>query len=443
MADATPSTPPAVFRNSSALPFESKLSEQLWQRKEQSDPAAQPPQSRESSSHLDPPLRSSAMSRSLSDAGQNAASAQPAPVETSRISKDDTAVSSNPATPQKVHPPHHGLSLHLPPRLFTSPGSGPTVNRAPLSPKLDSSQIYGSPASVLPRRSRGLDFSRACTNLHHSTLAEASPDSSPTIGGRGMTIPQRRGTATSSGMGEFSTSGPADRTTISSSVSSVNMLDSDTTSSDEDDDELMNGDRDEMMIMATPQASKFSGSMNPFAPSAIQSPGNDWMGGSSATGTLLSFQRARLRSRKSRHSSSSASGNSSKPSPGPLSPPVIKSIEMSSGGYFSRDVSKSALQSRRESLSLGTRDLHLSDLSDDGENRTTRGSSPAGVSNPESGPRGVIRRAVTRRGNLLVSAAPVCLVELKINGMLTSFHIAENEDVRTDPRCAHGRERSD
>ncbi|GAD94739.1 hypothetical protein AOR_1_520144 [Paecilomyces variotii No. 5] len=401
MADANSSVSSATFRNSSALPFESQLSEQLWQRKEQGDTGTQPVQDGESSSRLGPPMRRSTMSRSLSDAAQNTVSVQSGPAEVTRTTKDDSAVSSNPATPQKVHPPSHGLTLNLPPRAFASPGSGPAVNRAPLSPKLDSSQIYGSPGSVLPRRSRGLDFSRACTNLHHSTLAEASPDSSPTIGGRGMTIPQRRGTATSSGIGEFSTSGPAERTTISSSVSSVNMLDSDTTSSDDDDDDLMNGDRDEMMITATPQASKTGGGTNPFAPSAIQSPGNDWMGGPPATGSFLSFQRARLRSRKSRHSSSSASGNSSKPSPGPLSPPVIKSIEMPSGGYFSRDRSRSALQSRRESLSLGTRDLHLSDLSDDGESRATRGSSPAAASNTEGGPLGVIRRAVTRRGNLL------------------------------------------
>ena len=67
------------------------------------------------------------------------------------------------------------------------------TNRLPLSPKLDSSASYGVPGSVLPRRSRGMDFSRACTNLHHSTLAEqSSPDSSPVIGGRAMNIPSRK-----------------------------------------------------------------------------------------------------------------------------------------------------------------------------------------------------------------------------------------------------------
>lgn len=413
MANGTPSTSTSTFHPSAAAPFESKLSEQLWEGKEQ--PESTPPEDNNNTTDnnsLEPPQRSSPKSRSLSDAAKPSSSAQPASGELVRASKDDSSLTSSPATPQRSHSAHHALSLHLPPRLFATPGPGSVISRAPLSPKLDSSHIYGSPVSVLPRRSRGLDFSRACTNLHHSTLAESSPDSSPTIGGRGLTIPQRRGGATSSGLASpstgaahpFSTSGPADRTTISSSVSSVNMLDSDTTSSDEDDDEPMDGDRDSMMITTTPQVSKMGGGLNPFAPGTFQSPGNDWMGGPSpAAASLMSFQRARYRTRRSRHSSSSASGNSSKPSPGPLSPPVIKSIETSTGGYFSRDLSKSALQSRRESLSLGTRDLQLSDLSDDGESQVTRGSSPAGLSNPEGGPRGVIRRAVTRRGNLLVS----------------------------------------
>lgn len=52
---------------------------------------------------------------------------------------------------------------------------------------------------------------------------------------------------------------------------------------------------------------------------------------------------------------------------------------------------------------MGTRDLRLSDMSDDGENRGPRGHSPTGAKTEGSGPLGVIRRAVTRRGSLLVS----------------------------------------
>lgn len=431
MAKATSlvNTPP--FSNSPA-PLDTRLAEPFWHQRQLLRLSEAPSDSEDVSSgsgevHIVPP-RLSPKSRSLSDAGRPGPSTQASALCDSPTTKDDIGLTNSPLTPQRWQPTNpsvQGLSLHLPPRHIpstTTPGASPGINRVPLSPKLDASQIYGSPASVLPRRSRGLDFSRACTNLHHSTLAESSPDSSPTIGGRGVNIPQRRGT-TSSGLGSpgmnfgqhFPANALADRTTVSSSVSSVNMMESDTTNSDDDEDDPMNGDRDDMMITATPQASKMGGGLaNPFGAPLTQSPGNDWMGGySPAAASLLSFQRARFRNnRKSRHSSSSASGNSSKPSPGPLSPPVLKSIEASSGGYFTREMSKTAVQSRRESLSLGTKDLHLSDLSDDGDSRAIRGDSPAGTSNNDSGPRGVIRRAVTRRGNLLVSSN---LSRLKFN----------------------------
>lgn len=373
--------------------------------------------------------RLSPKSRSLSDAAKHSALQPSALRDFPPSSKDDIGLTNtntnnnndnSPSTPQKTPQPRlstlNGLSLQLP-RQSTPSFSTPSANRTPLSPKLDAAQIYGSPASAIPRRSRGLDFARACTNLHHSTLAESSPDSSPNVGGRGVNIPQRRG-GTSSVFGSPGTNfaqpsgiGSANQTTMSSSLSSVNMLESDTSSSEEDDDEPMNGDRDEMIITSTPQASKMHNGLlsNPFG-GVVASPGNDWMGTySSAAASLASFQRARFRkSRNSRHSSSSASGNSNKPSPGPLSPPVLKSIEASNGGYFAREMSKSALQSRRESLSLGTGDLQLSDMSDDGEARAFRADSPG--ANAENGPRGVVRRAVTRRGNLLVCLNSIYLL---------------------------------
>lgn len=375
--------PPGPERSASAHPFESKLSQQF-----------QP-----ESSFSQERVSRSPKSRSLSDASKPTTTPQPSTGDLSRPpSKDDSVLPTLPATPNRSDSLHHpNLSLNLPSR-----GSGsPSISRAPLSPKLDSSQIYGSPGSVLPRRSRGLDFSRACTNLHHSTLAESSPDSSPTIGGRGMTIPQRRGSVGSTSVPVFSTSGPADRTTISSSVSSVNMMESDTSSNEEDDDAMM-GDRDDVML-STPQASRMASGPSPYNANNIQSPGNEWMGGySQAAASLMSFQ-ARFRYRRSRHSSSSASGNSSKPSPGPHSPPVMKSVENPTGGYFAH---RPSVHARRESLSLGTRDLRLSDLSDDGEGRAVRAGSPTAATHSDGGPLGVIRRAVTRRGSLLVSDYP-------------------------------------
>ncbi|PGH15036.1 hypothetical protein AJ79_02718 [Helicocarpus griseus UAMH5409] len=394
--------------SSAAPPSESQLTEQLKQKK-----AALIEQSKlqqhvtETSTSSRSPLKL----RSLSDgSSRTPSSASPNPLNLQRT-KDDSAVAAPPATPQRPDRPVHGLSLQMPPRMFGSPVAGGA--RAPLSPKLDPSHIYGSPASVLPRRSRGLDFSRACTNLHHSTLAESSPDSSPVVVGRGVAIPHRRSTINSTSMGSpnmsggaWQSSGHADRNVISSSVSSVNMFDSDTTSSsDEDDDESMHMIEKDDPILTTPQISR-PGNAFPFSPSTAQSPGGDWMGGlSAAKASLMSFQRARLRNGRSRHSSSSASGNSSKPSPGPISPPVLKSIESSTSSYFPKEMTMSEVKSRRESLSLGTSDLQLSDVSDD-ETRQGRISSPSSGSLPsgsnmEAGRHGVIRRPVTRRGNLL------------------------------------------
>ncbi|CEJ53690.1 hypothetical protein PMG11_00039 [Penicillium brasilianum] len=383
MAQVRPSVP---GRSSSAHAFESKLSQQLSQSQSQSQ-SETPFAQRESESR-------SPKSRSLSDAPKP--TPQPATGDLSRPpSKDDSVIPSLPATPSRSNLHHPNLSLNLSLKGSASPS---IISRAPLSPKLDSSQIaYGSPNSVLPRRSRGLDFSRACTHLHHSTLAESSPDSSPTVGGRGMMIPQRRSSPGLTSVPPFSTSGPADRTAISSSVSSVNMLESDTSSSEGDEDAMM-GDRDDVML-STPQAARMGTGPGLFATGTIQSPGNDWMGGySQAAASLMSFQRARFRKGRSRHSSSSASGNSTKPSPGPHSPPVMKSVENPTAGYFAP---RNSIHSRRESLSLGTRDLRLSDLSDDGESRGPRGGSPTAVSHSDGGPLGVIRRAVTRRGSLL------------------------------------------
>lgn len=413
-APSTLSTTTTPIRS---LSSETKVAESYWLRRQMSRHAEQSQSdSEENTSSSDQtalhPPRVSPKSRSLSDAAKHGL-LQPSPLrEFPPSTKDDIALTNSPTTPQKT-PAHQpsacGFTLQLPRPAASAPGPSAATNRAPLSPKLDPAQIYGSPASAIPRRSRGLDFSRACTNLHHSTLAESSPESSPSVGSRGINIPQRRVGppmfgSPGVGLGQQSTSIPGDRTGLSSSVSSVNMMESDTSSSEDDDDESMNPDRDDMMITATPQASKMVGGLaNPFG-APINSPGNDWMGGySPAAASLVSFQRARFRkSRNSRHSSSSASGNSSKPSPAPLSPPVLKSIEASNGGYFAREMSKGTVQSRRESLSLGTRDLHLSDMSDDGDSRAIRGDSPAGGA-ADHGPRGVIRRAVTRRGNLLVS----------------------------------------
>ncbi|KAL1955717.1 hypothetical protein VTO42DRAFT_8189 [Malbranchea cinnamomea] len=345
--------------------------------------------------------------RSVSDVSHSTPSRSSTPIsaQQQRLGKDDISIGAAPATPQRRG---HGLALQMPARLGGSNLSAASpLSRAPLSPKLDPSNIYGSPASVLPRRSRGLDFSRASTNLHHSTLAEASPDSSPSVFGRGVSIPQRKSAALGSPNNThcfWSGSGHVERTNISSSMSSVNMLDSDSSDSSDDDEESLPAfDRGDPMVM-TPQASRTGNPLSTaFSPSVNQSVSGEWLHGmSSAKASLIDFQRARIQ--KSAHSSSSTS---SKPSPVPTSSPVLKGVETLGGGYFPKDpAALEEIKTRRESLSLGTNDLHLSDFSDEGENKQTGISSPssgslASGSNTDTGRRGVVKRPVTRRGNLL------------------------------------------
>ena len=185
----------------------------------------------------------------------------------------------------------------------------------------------------------------------------------------------------------------------SSSVSSVNMIDSDDSSTESSGDESMDKDMEDP-VLATPQVSKLS---NNFISGVVNSPGGDWTPSqfSPAAASLMSFQRARLCKGRSRHSSSS--GNSSKLSPGPLSPPLMKSVEHSNGNYFQPGLTRQQVQSRRESLSLGTGDLHLSDSADE-DAKTSDGKDTSGNTTSASStqsPRGVVRRPVTRRSNLL------------------------------------------
>ena len=341
-------------------------------------------------------------------------------VEPMRTSKDDIHLAPSPVTPKRPNFPPRGLSLQMPPRDTGTASTADTNKRDPSSPKLDSPNSYASAASVLPRRSRGLDFSRACTNLHHSTLAEqSSPDSSPTMGGRGMMIPPRKGlfnnTLNTSHMPDspghvtnslWSTLVHQDKPAISSSVGSASMMEYEGGSSSTDSDGIMDHGEEEDTIHMTPHMYRGeNGSMN-FGPLIFSSPGGDSIGPPTTVSKLMSYQRARLKSGRIRKSSS----NSSSQSLGPASPPMLKSIESSLGsGYFTKEPSKKDLDSRRESLSLGTDDLRLSDCEDSDERGNTGRSPNDPLSNTTpvtpsmDERRNVIRRAVTRRGNMLVS----------------------------------------
>jgi hypothetical protein len=269
--------------------------------------------------------------------------------------------------------------------------------RVPLSPQLDAHNTYASPASLLPRRSRGAEFSRACTNLHHSTTVDqSSPDSSPTITQKGMMIPSRKPRANSMLLDSPNVHshhshhawgiGHGDRMAASSSVGSINMLGSDDSSSSSDDVDPMEPDDPDDQMLMTPQTKSNN---TPFGGPTAGSAVNAWSSMFSPGGApnFMSIQRARLRKGRSRKSSSSASGHSSMASPGPASPPNGKGE-----GFFAREAVIRKGGSRRESLSLFANDLHISSGNDSGDEAGTV---------PHTS--GVVRRPVTRRGNLLVS----------------------------------------
>lgn len=336
------------------------------------------------------PSKSPSKGRSLSDSTPKLS---PSPKIKERVSKDDHNLNTSlrePKTPRRPDFLQRGLSLQMP--SGDSPGiqNPASLSRAPLSPQLTKNNTYASPAKVLPRHSRGLDFSRACTNLHHSTLAEqSSPDSSPTITQKGVMIPHRKMSMNTMALDppQFAPWSQTEKSMVSSSLGSVNMFDSECSSSSDEGADPMEPDDTEDVILTTPQVAKRhkQTSSTPFSGPAAW-PGANFAGASSFT----NFHRQRLRNGRSRKSSSSASGHSSMASPVPVSPPSGKNE-----GYFGREVTTRGGAGRRESLSTHTHDLHISSGNDSGDESTR-----AHLSTP-----GVIRRPVTRRGNLLVGLA--------------------------------------
>lgn len=261
---------------------------------------------------------------------------------------------------------------------------------APLSPKLDHSHIYASPSpNILPRRSRGLDFSRAATTLHHSTVVDqASPSSSPTIGSRAMNIPAgpgrwpgEHGTTmeqTSNSLWSVMGNRAHERMHVSSSLGSnahtSHALFTDTSSSSDDDD-IMDEDMEES-IVTTPSANKMAmGGQHPWMPG----------GSSPAVNSLLSFQqRQRRKQPKSRKHKT------------PLGLGFHPTTPMGATTSMSPPQGLDGPQPRRESISWAANQLHISGSESDDPSRQLEA-----VDSP-SRP-GVIRRTVTRhRGNLLV-----------------------------------------
>ncbi|KAG9250458.1 uncharacterized protein F5Z01DRAFT_713894 [Emericellopsis atlantica] len=317
--------------------------------------------------------------RSLSDSNSTPSKLSPSPFiieATHRASRDDSSIppasNAQPVTPRRPQATaSSAFALHMPlshhatppaPPAFTGLGSAKPV---PLSPKLDQGHTFASPTNILPRRSRGLDFSRAATSLHHSTLAEqSSPDSSPTMGGKSMAIPGRRDNF-SRGPEQTSTSlwsmmGNQEKTNLSHSLGSTRAMCSDLSSSSDDDD-IMDEDTDEAYV-TTPQVSRTAEPTGNF--------------GSPAMGSLMSFQQ-RQRGRK----------------------PIKKKGRGTAGLGFSHQGGGSspphASAARRESISWQAKQLHISGMDADEHGK------PIDADGSGDGQRSVVRRPVTRRGNLL------------------------------------------
>ncbi len=370
------------------------------------------------------------------------------------ISKDDSTM--DPSTPRRPAFAARGLSLQMPPKGIHPFNIGSAYSRIPLSPKLDPADSYaGSP--VIPRRSRGLDFARAATNLHHSMLAESSLDSSPTINGRAINIPGRRKSQLFGEPPHHWGSRPnGDRTTVSSSLGSINMLCSD--SSDSSSDEDMDADDIDDSILTTPQiGSRLSAGLdiwttqaqpNGLANTGGGTPSNglgfgtasNWMNSRStkSSNNLMNFRRSRARdvhhSRTKKHSSSSSS----------MASPMSRSPPGTGKG----------VDARRESISWAANQLHIDGSeSEDGLRLPTLDTIDSAPTTPARESRGgVVKRAVTRRGNMLPKtkgfariraalAEESCPVETELRSEATVIKQTRENDMEIEtPRPKERRE---
>lgn len=371
------------------------------------------------------PRKLTEKTRSLSDGGGTQLSPSPHIIEAARrTSKDDSSLHRDrdiepPVTPHRpdfaFRASGLNLSLQMPRRDSTPPASVATAGTAanatpatnhhlkhtltptPLSPKLDHSQIYASPTNILPRRSRGLDFSRAATSLHHSTLAEqSSPDSSPTIGGRAMNIPGRGSgdyAAEQSSNSLWSMMGTRERNHISGSVGSANNMVGSDSSSSSDEDAFMD-DEMEDAIMSTPQAARSSLQLgNQTSGQATNVV--PWLPDASPAVSSLSSFRARPRKHPKRKLRGLL-GLGFKPT----TPATLSKSPPTNAAKEKRDAAMS--HSRRESISWAANQLHIS--SSDVEDKVIDASEALSTTpSKDGGQRGVVKRVVTRRGNLFVS----------------------------------------
>lgn len=270
--------------------------------------------------------------------------------------------------------------------------------------QLDQRESYGSPSSVLPRHSRGIDFARAATNLHHSTLAEQqTPDSSPTITHRHMPPPSRRGSTYAMAIDSprvgsisgwsWSSAGSGEKSLSRSVGSTAAMISEGSSSSSEDDnDTLMGQDEAEDGLLSTPQIHRRDdGSVvTPYESRMM-----DGMAGSNSQspvpGSFANYRRSIFGKRHVKNHRDHPYQRNRTSSPEASS---MTATTHHGGNLFGQDSGLRSPRSRRESLSLGIGSvLHITSSNEEFED------SPLSI-----GPTtpGVVKRPVTRRSNLLV-----------------------------------------
>lgn len=333
--------------------------------------------------------QSPSKARSPSDLGSPALTPTPCFKNSYKPSwQENSNIEQGSVTSRRAAFGQRGLSLMMPREIK------PPNDILPVSPKPEKFS-----ASMLPRRSRGMDFSRAATNLHHSTLAEqSSPDSSPTTNSRMMNIPNKIN-GISQINGEYlansgflwSAGGNSDQMNLSSSLGSTNLIaGSDSSENYSDEDDLMDDIDDS--ILTTPLV-KASNDLNQDVL------GDIWQGQSLAARSPISFQRSNLRNWKKRNNISRGCWNATL-SPNSKSSSRIYSHE----GVQAWEKQVDTKHSRRESISWAANQLNISGSeNDDGPSTYTYDSLDGSPVTPcREGQRGVIRRPVTRRGNLLV-----------------------------------------
>ena len=329
--------------------------------------------------------------RSASDS-QSVLEPSPKIKERPTETQDDNALI---ATPNRIsvllNPNRKRLALHMPDeessRKLTKVSAGQAVPPGWQEPR----EIYSSPTSVLPRHSRGLDFSRACTHLHHSTIVDHStPDSSPTLTNKRLKPPSRRQSLSSMALdsprASWSSSwlngGSSDRGLTSRSIGSTTAMTSEASSSNSDEDDIMTRQEDPDEMVTTPQVRRTenAGSTTSYGMRGSYTPGAWTESQSPIAYGLTHLQRSRLRRSQGRSLRQSDSNH------------PVGNVYHNSG--VPKDVPMHSPMSRRESLALGTDNLHISSSNESGE----EGNLKSQKSTP-----GVIRRPVMRRSNLLVS----------------------------------------